>query len=271
MAANKIILSLIGASLISGLAQAEGPKLQPAKFTSQPKVKSAPASVLSPEAEKRIIALRLNEEAVNAILHGDRAGGAELLKRAIANDPLNPTFLYNLGGIYIAEGKPAEAVKTIQKAVELNPNDPSFHNRLAEAHFANSDLKNAAASYEKVLEINPKFPQAKLRLGTIYGMQQKFDPAEKVLRDAIELSPKDRRAYSNLASILIAREKYSDALEVLESSKDLGTSPEIELAWAVAYEGDKDKDEALAHYKKALELDPKNEEIKARIAELEKN
>lgn len=230
-------------------------------------MRSAEFPLLDESRERR--AYELNEEGVELVFQGKRTEGRKKIQQALDYDPKNPTVLYNLAGLSLAESRPKDAIALMERAVELRPNDLAFLNRLAESHFADSNIVRALEYYEKIVASDPGYAEALLRLGTLYGMAKRWDKAEETLSRAVKLHPKDTRALSNYGNILVLREKFDAAIEVLTRAQALKPTAENAVALGIAHETAGKKEAALRDYQSAKALGDKDPELDKHLAELD--
>jgi len=224
-------------------------------------------SSLSPRQARR--SFQLNEEGVELIFQGRREDGEQKIKEALTDDPNNPTAIYNLAGLELANSNTKEAIRLMGRALELRPEDLAFLNRMAEANFADSNIPEAIHVYELIVSRDPTYGEAMSRLGTLYGMARDWERADKTLQKAVEIHPKDTRALSNWGNTLVLRGKYSEAKKVLERSQKLRETSENAVALGIACEGLKENQDAIHFYRRAKDLGDRDVELTRHLAELE--
>ncbi|MFN8391966.1 MAG: tetratricopeptide repeat protein [Bdellovibrionota bacterium] len=240
-------------------------------FQSSAVLHTQPHETFSPslnQEDKARRAFQLNEQGVELVFQGKRKEGQQKIQEALSYDPENPTCLYNLAGIELADSNTKKAIALMERAVALRPTDPAFLNRLAEAHFADSDLKGALKYYQQLVDLDPAYGDSMLRLGTLYGMLKDWDKAESTLRHATEIHPKDVRTLSNFGSVLVLREKFAEAILILEKAQGIKPLPENDVALGIAYEAVGDRSKALKSYETAKARGDKDAELTKHIAEL---
>lgn len=264
--------SLVSAAVVlmfAGRAFAQ-PAGATTQFTSMRSTRSLSMPTKTVPHSPEEISFHLNEEGVQLILKGERAGGQKRIEQALEYNPQNTTALYNLAGLYLTSGNAEKAVAAMQQAVTLAPDDLAFLNRLAESHFANSDLRGAIATYEKIVDADPTYEQSLVRLGSLYGMVQEWDKAEAALRRALLQSPKDRRVITNLASVLVVQKKLAEAISLIEGLEDHDSDPDLLTTLGVAHEGLGNKQQALLHFESAAQAGKRDEEFLGKIRLLRK-
>ena len=135
------------------------------------------------------------------------------------------------------------AINNFSTAIKQDPNFAQAYIGLANAylvgvyfHRVPSDLaaQHARDAAFKALELDPGSGEPYAILGGVYLNEKDLVSAEKNLRKCIELSPNTADAYER-------------------------------LAWVVLYRGRKDK-EAIAHFEKAIQLDPLSTRYKGSFA-----
>lgn len=124
----------------------------------------------------------------------------------------------------------ADAVALYRKAIELDPNDPRSHNNLGRLLMIRQNTPSEEAE-RKFLD--PNDPRAHNNLGPLLVPKQNIasEEAEKEFHRAIELDPKLAMPYSNLAAVLLIRgpQYYPEAETHL--LKAISLDPNLQLAY----------------------------------------
>ncbi|MFH1173398.1 MAG: tetratricopeptide repeat protein [bacterium] len=182
-----------------------------------------------------------------------------VMKEAVALNPVNPTFHLNLARAYIygsrwlaqtansaTEADPKitqafnqyvqSAEQEIRKAVELKDNWLPAIYYLALINEQQGKIDEAVAAMEKIYEMDPSQPETNYELGRLYKGQNRPEEAIIKLKKAIELKPDFLEAYmelidiyesgQNLAQAKIAVNEalavFPDNAELLAKQKTLG-------------------------------------------------
>ncbi|HOY69374.1 MAG TPA: tetratricopeptide repeat protein [Methylotenera sp.] len=95
---------------------------------------------------------------------GNFAMAEACFSEALAYEPNNAAYLYNLGNALRELGKPKEAALHYQKALTITPNDADIHNNLGNVQRELGALDLAITSYQKALSLNPTLFHAKVHL-----------------------------------------------------------------------------------------------------------
>src|SRR5438067_925662 len=86
-----------------------------------------------------------------------------------------------------------------QKDVQQNPDDPTAHFNLGGMYLAEGKYTEAAEEFKFVAAKNPKDVEALRLLGVAYASMNKLDEAIDALRRAAALSPKNAELHQRLA------------------------------------------------------------------------
>jgi tetratricopeptide (TPR) repeat protein len=76
---------------------------------------------------------------------------AELVQRALKEEPFNGAYLDSMGWIYYKQNKLGEAEATLRKALERDGHDPTIHSHLGDVYAKLGRNELAAAEWEKSL------------------------------------------------------------------------------------------------------------------------
>jgi tetratricopeptide (TPR) repeat protein len=93
----------------------------------------------------------------------DRA--AEMLQKAVKQEPRNGAYIDSLGWVYFRQGKLDLAEKYLNEASRLLPRDPTVHEHLGDVFARRGDLMRALTMYRQALTLEPeKKDEAKIRM-----------------------------------------------------------------------------------------------------------
>lgn len=166
------------------------------------------------------------------------------LKRIFSGAALYPDFSRDMeraGYYYLWKDEIKNTFKIFNLNRELYPNSPLPLSHLAAAYIWTANVDEARKLFKKALALNPYHPRVSLNefryLGRRLENAKKMKEIFALAEIALELYPKNAELHKEIADI------YLEA-------------------------GQKEK--ARIYYKKALELDPKLEEAKKKLEELEK-
>ncbi len=115
----------------------------------------------------------------------------------------------------------------------------------------------ALAAATRALEIDPNLAEAYASIGYVHNYNWNWAEAERHFRKAIQLSPSYGSAHLWYAHHLAARKRFNEALQEVQTARRLDPlSPVIQtqVGWILGFMGR--KDEALATYRRVLEMNP---------------
>jgi Ca-activated chloride channel family protein len=105
--------------------------------------------------------------------------------------------------------------------------------------------------------------------GNQYYKQTQFDLAEAEYRKALRTDPENTTAQYNLANALQKQKKYDEAAQVLEKLYNTTNATKLKSAAAynqgVAYTKQKNLEASIESYKKALRLNPDDQEARENL------
>ena len=186
---------------------------------------------------------------------GDHKGAERAYRHGLELAPEDVELRNALGWTLFQDGRTAEAVAEYERALAANPSHVKSHNNLALALVELGRLEEAARHFETSLQFEPK-AEIYSDLGFIMARLGKSERALADYRKALELDPNCASAHFNLAVAFV----QAGALEEAESHyrQALPRRPTAEthngLAYILARQGR--ADEAVAEFKKAIDVDP---------------
>jgi tetratricopeptide (TPR) repeat protein len=189
--------------------------------------------------------------------HGDLAGAAASLRRALT---LNADFAEahnSLGAALQDAGQAADAAASFRRALKLRPDFAEAHGNLGNALVDLGQLEEAVHHYRRMLELRPDLAEAHNNLGNALLSLRRFEEAVTSYQRALALRPNAPGAHANLGNALHALGRPQEALihcrRALELEPD---SAEAEQLVGNALFDLGLLDEAAASYARALELKP---------------
>jgi len=186
-----------------------------------------------------------NVEAIRELARSyDEAGRTQeaeaTFRRAIELRPNYWAAYKDLGLFYNRHGRIEEAIPPLRHVIDLTPDNYTGYANLAVMHLRLGRHAQAAALLERSLALN-RTAQAYSNLGTVYYLQHRYGDAAEIFLKAIELEPADDRTWGN----------YADASRYVA-----GKQMEVARAYR----------EAAAQAQKQLGVNPRNAELRSRLA-----
>lgn len=129
---------------------------------------------------------------------GQNEAAADLIRRALRNNPRNPVYHNDLAVALQHLGKFTEAIQCYQQALRLNPNLPRAYYNIGLINFTLGKYGEAIGSYREALQQEPNLLEAHINLGVALSSQKRLNEAVSCYMKAIELDPGYAKAYYNL-------------------------------------------------------------------------
>jgi serine/threonine protein kinase/Tfp pilus assembly protein PilF len=188
---------------------------------------------------------------------GGIEGAVTAYRKAIELDPGDANAHNGLGALlndnkHDHVGGAAE----FRRAIEIAPENSVFHANLGFALADNGDWAGAAAVLRKAVELDCNLPQVRQYLGNALEHLNDWPGAVALYRNAVASHPNNAELYVRLARALEHQGKKNEPVATLrEAVKAVPTDPYLTLWLGLELTDDR---EAIAAYRKTLELDPKN-------------
>lgn len=181
-------------------------------------------------------------------------------------DPQRFEAFQTLGVIQQFQSEFESSVASLRKATELAPEDSYTWYQLGESLRFSEDYEEAVKAYDKAAKTfkdAPGFYEAVRLRGLCYQWLEDEDAAAKAYVEAISISPDSAAAWDDLWNLYAAQKKFDEAEVVyLDLLKKQPRNAYVHLVLGSVYAYNVDFDEALAAFKKAIDL-AKTTEIKA--------
>jgi tetratricopeptide (TPR) repeat protein len=254
-------------------------KLLPAAallFAAHTMVAQAPAAAKAPSATPDRAAAyyhyglaHLYEDmAVNAGRSDYATQAVEQYKLALDADP-NSRFLQDgLADLYFKIGRIREAVTAAQDQVNKSPDDVEAHTLLGKVYLRSlGDMQSAQSGqmlqlaigeYEKLAQLKPNDVETRLLLGQLYSLNHDSAKAEAQFKAAQGIDAGSEDVVLNMARLYSEQGDFNRAADTLSSVPVDDRSARIEFALGATYDQLKKPKDAIAAYRRALDLDSEN-------------
>lgn len=178
-------------------------------------------------------------------------------KTALAKYPDYTRAWANLGILYYAQQRFAEAIPCFSKAVSLGDKESSTLGLLATCHNKAGNILAAEIAYSQALAIDPANDDWVKGLLELYLQAKYYPQAESIVKQLLKANPKDPQHWLIYANILIAQNRKFEAIAALETLVSLGnTAAEPVLLLGDLYAEQKLFSEAVTNYRAALANSP---------------
>jgi len=187
---------------------------------------------------------------------GDHKGAERAFRRGLEIAPDNVELRNSLGWTLFQDGRTAEAVAEYRRALAGKPDHAKSHNNLALALVELGELEEAASHFKASLAIEPK-AEIYSDLGFIMAQLGNSQEALADYQKALDLDPNCASAHFNLAVTFVRAGAFAEAETHYRQALPGRPTAETHngLGYVLAQQGR--EDEAIAEFRKAIEVDPK--------------
>lgn len=190
-------------------------------------------------------------EIADALLDArERAKAIEFLKEF----PENPGAREELGRIYLADNRPADAVTEFQSAVNLAPTAAN-ELALATALMRNKQDEAAKPLLERAVLQEPRNYDLRMIVGRMHRDKHEYLPAGEAFLAAAGLKPDSVEAWQEAIGVLVPAQQFSQALACLEKVHNLNAETAGDFYYrAIVLDKMRQVKPALANYRHFLEM-----------------
>jgi len=194
----------------------------------------------------QIYAKRKNQAAAR-----EAAGKAETLGAA------NPVILQGLANLYSSLiPDPVKAAAMGARYAERAPDDTTAWRRLTAFCLSTGQPERAIEAGTMGLKVDHSAALHGL-LGRAYVERKQWPQAGAEFAEAVKLDPYDEDLHFRLAQVYLLQQDWVTAVTVLENArKYFDKSAQIELAFGVAYYGEREFPKAVAEFLRTIQLAP---------------
>src|SRR5258708_3351752 len=184
--------------------------------------------------------------------------------RALAGDPgFTPARVANVQ-VLVRKGQTDAALADAQKIVQEMPGNAQAQLQLGRLYMRKGDWPNAATSLEQAARLAPADAETQARLGTALQYGGKKAEARAAYKRAVELDPKNidyRTTYGLILGVNGQAAAGAEELKKVISTPGYHESDGyVNRGWLYRNTEPKRIDDSIAAYKRALELNPKEEQ-----------
>jgi tetratricopeptide (TPR) repeat protein len=196
----------------------------------------------------------------------------ESLERARDLGALDDRLFYYAGVMYESVGLPDYARPEFARFLRHRPQDAETRLRLANLHYRLGDFDRAAEQYKTLLAASPDDPVVSVNLAMVHRQQSRWEEGLKLLNAFVEAGrPLPEGAHKVLGDLYRGAARPKEALpHYLSEAARRPEDPAPVEALAQAYEESGELSEAVTHWKRLLQLDPKHATARSRIRRLER-
>lgn len=191
-----------------------------------------------------------------------------LVKRYTNNTQAYEYFIKGVFSSSSEEGR-KKSIEYFQQAIGLDPDYALAYAAMANRYTAlgwqispHETFPKAAAAARKALELDETISDAHRALGSYkLNYEWNWSEAEREFKRAMELDPKNDGAYSMYGEYLITIGRFDEAIALRKRASDLAGPSAVPVIASLgnAYHYARQYEEAIKHYQRALELNPRFE------------
>lgn len=162
------------------------------------------------------------------------------LQRQSQVDPKSYGVRLELGGLFLATNRVAEAIAVLSAAAKIDGSNPRAYKLLARAYEMKGEDNQRLVNLNIVLQQAPRDADANFEMGRYYLVRGQDAKAEPFLKTAIDNSEINAQARFEYGRLLLKRNATSEALPYLDEAVKLDGDDAAKhawLAWAAACAG----------------------------------
>jgi tetratricopeptide (TPR) repeat protein len=187
-------------------------------------------------------------------------------KAASNSEDADPQPAAMLGDAYQILNMPAQAVEAYKNAAAISPRDPVPYISIGGCMEKLGRPDIAYSAYLYAVHLNPSYVPAQIKLGALLINTRHPDEGMAHLKSAISLAPRDRLAHSTVATAYAQFKMYDDA--IAEYRKAIDIDSKFAVAWfnlGVTLEHMNQWERALDAFNTCTKLTPRNNAEKAAV------
>lgn len=165
----------------------------------------------------------------------------------------------SLGLILVSRGEVSPALPLLQAAVHEQPSSDAAHANLGAALYSLHRNAAALAEFQEAARIDPGNASTQQSLGRLYMEMQRPDRAADAFAAAVKLRPDDADLQLDCVTALLAADRVDPAQSMLSSFAGAGESARAQSLLGEMSEKQGQFQEAIAHFVRAAQLEPSEE------------
>lgn len=157
-------------------------------------------------------------------LRGMENAAEEIYKSILAEAPLNPQALHNIGAMYYHKGDSVKATEFVERALQHRGNYSltGYHNTLGICYKTLGRLDEAERQFRVAIEVDPTMVGAKYNLGLLLQSQKRWTEAIELYQVVMQQNPLENDKLPEeyimdsavrACDLLQAQQRYDDAIK----------------------------------------------------------
>jgi len=212
--------------------------------------------VVAAQTYEKVIKISPRKQGVYLLLGGiymdtgDLQGALRTFKNLVDHFENSYAGYFFLGKVFAARGNTAEAENNFRKSLSLEPRLEEPRIELLNLYKSTGNMEKILAAYLEILERNPNNAMAGLELAHFYYRNGQADKAGVILKDLGKKSLTDTNIVRKVFQLYLEPEAYETVLVLIKGMlKGAPESPDLHYIAAMAYDGVKNEEASMLHFK----------------------
>ena len=213
--------------------------------------------------------LDLYNKAVAAYDRGSYEIAIQEYEKALALEPENVDILVNLGAVCLQKRKVDQAINYFSSALTIDPNNSMALYDIGKAYMYKQDYRLAYMAFQQASGLLPEDLEIKQLMVSCLRSLGKYKDAVAIMLDNVEKFSGNVDALMELGGDLKMLARYEEALEIYRKASDAACNsiePLKGIYDCQIHLGHKDK--AQTTVKRAMMIEPSNQEVILRLTDL---
>jgi tetratricopeptide (TPR) repeat protein len=195
----------------------------------------------------------------------------EEYKAAINADPHSAQLYDGLAELYFRTGRARDAEFEARELLKNDPDNVDAHKLLGRIYLrqlgeqqnapsssspSGNTLDQAIAEFEKIVSLQPKSVEDRMVLGSLYTVKHQQAKAEEQYKIAQSIEPESEEVVLNLARVYVDSGDIERAAKLIQAVPEGDRTARMEFTLGAAYDQLKRPKDAIAAYKRAVDLEP---------------
>lgn len=199
---------------------------------------------------------------------GEHSAAAEYLSWAVELQPERERLYASIGENYRRQGQYALAEENLRKALAMEPEDCWALEQLGLCYLDQRKIAEAQDCFRKAASLDPRRPWPYAYLAQIHEMQENYPEAINCLQLGLKATEGHPELLWEIGRILIERERYSQALSYLMKSTEKQDDPSLAAMIASCQLETGRQAEAVKTVEAALQKHPDSSLLHARYGHI---
>lgn len=179
------------------------------------------------------------------------------LRKVLDRYPNAAAVHNNLSVWHEANQEVGPAIQQLQQAIASEPDNPLYHYNLCKVLVSIGNFERGAEEAEAVVTIAPHWERGIAQMGEVYSFLGRYDDALAALERGLSVRPSCAALWHVKTSVLLYSQKLDEALTAAQKAVELEPSnADRFLQLALVYWTREQREEGEAASRKAIEIDP---------------